>query len=272
MPIPSDPRGYLILSLQNGDSREVHGYGVEVLSTGGSQNEAGRLGKLFFTLVNDAADQARPAEPVLQAIPGARQFVEFDKIRFFDPNYPLGANLVTIKVLTIPRTVWADVGAVLAPRFRFLARSGAGGVSLAASGSAGDVLQLYINNGQLEDRYWTDDETDTRHYWHGFITAQLAFEVYVVTKQTAFDPLRVYAQKFLAIDYTGANVNARMIANQPAVQQQFVCHLIAGNNQNNGANTNIRVPIPVGLFEMYIVNTGIGASRCDFSIGCVAHQ
>lgn len=268
----TDPRGFLILTLQNGDSREVHGYGVEILNTGGPQNEAGRLGKLFFTLVNDTADQARPSEPVMQAIPGTKRFVEFDKIRFFDPNYSLGVNSITIAVLTIPRSVWTDVGPLGVPRFRYLARSGAGGINLSAAGVAGDVALLYQNNGQVEDRFWQDEEYDTRHYWHGFVSGDGTFEIYVATKGTAFDPLRVYAQRFTSIDYTGANVTARMVAAQPGIVQKFVCTFTSGVNQNMMANTNIRIPIPCGLFEVYAVNLSVGAIRLDYVLGAVAHQ
>src|SRR5580765_7318879 len=202
--VDTAPRGFVRLVLNNGDTREVHGYGVDVEQVGsalaaGGQSEASRLGTLYFTLLGDSGDVSRPAEPTMQTIPVTRRVVIFDRIRYFNPNYALGSNPITITVLTVPRSAWTDEDPTGVARFRYLARSPVNGVTLQGSGGAGDAASIYVNLGQGEDRFWTDEEFDVRQYWHGMIVGDKAFEVYVETKLNAFDALRVWAQKFVAI-------------------------------------------------------------------------
>lgn len=279
MPTPENPpfdrRGYVILTLTIGDRREVSGFGIEILDTGGGQNEAGRNGRIYFALGQDQPDPSRPAEPFIQTYGGNREMIRFDRIYYTNgptTAYVLGANPVRVKVFTEPKTAWTDTEPAGVPRSRMLARSPSGGVVAAALGSAGDAITVYRNDGQIEDRYWEEGQFDERMFWWGAITGNRSFECYVETKLNAFDPHRHWIQKFAAIDYS-ASVNARMAAYQPGPDATFVMDFTVGTNSNTRNNVSNRLVFPAGIVALHVLNLDAGgANTIRYCVGVVGHQ
>lgn len=268
-----DRRGYVILTLGWGDRREVTGYGLEIIDTGGGQNEAARNGRIYYALGQDQPDPNRSAEPFTQTSVGNRDLLVFDRILYTHPTlgYPLGSNPIKVKVFTQPKVAWTDTEPAGLPRVRHLERSPVGGVVLAANGSAGDAVTVYRNDGQVEDRFWQDSQFDDRMYWYGIISGTRSFDAYVETKSNAFDPHRQWVQRMVATDYT-AGIAARMAAFQPGPEATFTMDFNVGINALTRSNTSFRIPVPAGIFALHVLNTdALGTNTLRFLVGVIGH-